>query len=101
MMAMTHIRNMLSACPARAAARLAGARVGGWGRGLAHAGRATLIVAIAGGAEAGPAVTSFFPAPQASGTQAMTVYCAQSGPATVSFGMPFPGGFVTDSAQIR
>ena len=45
--------------------------------------------------------SEFFPAVQSSGTQAIEVHCGRSPDSVISFGMPFPRGFVTDSAQVR
>jgi hypothetical protein len=45
--------------------------------------------------------SEFFPVVQSSGTQAIEVHCGRSPGPVISFGMPFPRGFVTDSAQVR
>jgi hypothetical protein len=47
-----------------------------------------------------PSGSGLFPPLERSGTQAIDVHCGRPSP-VISFGMPFPKGFVTDSTQIR
>ena len=47
------------------------------------------------------AASTFFPTVESSGVLPVTLHCGRSPAPLVSFGMPFPKGFVSDSAQVR